>query len=184
MDTPDSPELPSTSQAPSFLVSLPNLAPKRPHRPQDDSPPLPPSLSPEQDPTSSPLSDLDDEPSEYEEPASPRTTTSTRRKAGGDPRQVAQVIGGLLILLTGTLALLANQRGRTFRQPTARQRDDIAEPLARIAVRHLPLDALGPDLADATAAAVALHSYVMDGPLTPPISADNSAGDYNNLHQE
>ncbi len=183
MDTPDSPDTLSPDQAPSFLVALPNLAPKRPHRPLDETPNLPPSSNPDSPTVSPPPSDLDDEPSEYDEPASPRTTTSTRRKPGGDPREVAMVLGGLLVLLTGTLALLANQRGRTFRQPTIRQRDDIAQPLARIAVRHLPLDALGPDLADATMAAVALHAYVMAGPLTPPISADSPAGDFNN-HQE
>jgi hypothetical protein len=184
MDTPESADTPSPSQPPSFLVPLPNLAPKRPYRPNDESPNQPPQPSPETPETSPHPSDLDDEPSEYDEPDSPRTTTSTRRKSGGDPRQVAQVIGGLLVLLTATLALLANQRGRTFRQPTVRERDDIAQPLARIAVRHLPLDALGPDLADATMAAVALHGYVMAGPLTPPISADSPAGDFNNLHQE
>lgn len=115
---------------------------------------------------------------------SPRTRISTSRKPGGDPVMVAQVLGGLLLLLTGTLAVLASRQGKTFRQPTPRQRDDIAEPLARIAVRHLPLEALGPDLADATAAAVSVHSYVMAGPLTAKQTAARSAGEFSDLNQE
>lgn len=120
---------------------------------------------------------MDDDPS-------PRTRISTSRKPGGDPRMVAQVLGGLLLLLTGTLAMLASRQGKSFRQPTPQQRDDIADPLARIAVRHLPLEALGPDLADATAAAVSVHSYVMDGPLIAKHNAARTAGEFSDLNQE
>lgn len=99
--------------------------------------------------------------------ATPTGTSSpgSRWRPGGRPSDVAEVLVGLLVLATGGLALLAARRSRTFRQPTPRQATDISEPLARIACRHLPMDAVGPDLADATKAAGALHAYLFDGPL-------------------
>jgi hypothetical protein len=93
------------------------------------------------------------------------TTGSTDRLPGGDPEKVAKVVGGLLVLTIATLSILARRRGREVRQATPRQRDDIAQPVARILVRHLPLDALGPDLVDITEAVVATHEYLLDGPL-------------------
>lgn len=183
MDTPDQPQ----DQSPR-LASIPMFAQPRQER-TDDLPPeshvSPPAAtwSPESDPESNrpePESPSDDD---WE---SPRTTTSTRPrlKPGGNPREVAKVLGGLIVLLTATLGVLAARQGKEFRQPTPAQRDDIANPLARIAVRHLPLDAIGDDLADLTEAAVASHSYVMDGPLIASARAKQSAGEYTNLDQE
>lgn len=108
--------------------------------------------------------------------ASRRTSTSTDRRLrpGGDPEKVAQAFGGLLVLLIAGLgSLLRLTRGLELRSPTPRQRDDVAEPLARIACRHLPMDALGPDLLDATTAAAALHTYALDGPLITRPAVDH-----------
>ena len=112
-------------------------------------------------------------------PEKPRTTSSTGSgwssrlgRGSGDPQAVAALLGGLLIVATRTLDYLAGRRGRGFRQPTPDQRDGVALPLARIAVRHLPLGALGPDFADATAAVYAADDYLRDGPmLTWPADA-------------
>ena len=77
-----------------------------------------------------------------------------------------------MLLIAGLSALARVTRGLELRTPTPRQRDDVAEPLARIACRHLPMDAVGPDLLDATTAAAALHTYALDGPLITRPAAD------------
>ena len=117
------------------------------------------------------------------DPESPRTGTFTRPrlKPGGNREDVAKVIGGLIVILTATLGILAQRSGRSFRQPTPQQRDEIANPLASIAVRHLPLDVIGEDLADVTQAAVATHSYIMAGPLTGSGLVRNTDGEFANL---
>lgn len=170
-DTSPPQQDPQKSRPPAFLSALPTFAapPSQkldPPLPEvEPSEPLSPSTAPENE---SPIGrrapmapSTDDEPS-------PRTATSTDRpalKPGGDPAQVAKVIGGLFVIVVTSLSVLARRRGKEFRQPTPEQRDDVARPLARIAVRHLPLDLIGEDLADATEAAVAVHEYAMDGPI-------------------
>lgn len=131
-----------------FLVPIPEIA-------------TPPSqwLSPDPESPEDPQleSDLDDGWSS--------TPASTDRAAGGDPEKVAKVLGGLLLIAIGTVSFLLRARDKSVRQPTPRQLEDITDPLARIACRHLPLDALGPDLIDGTEALVAIHAYALDGPL-------------------
>ena len=114
-----------------------------------------------------PRSSVSSDRSESDTP-SPPTVTSTELKGSGDPNEVAKALGGLLIIVTGSLAALLARRthGRaTLRQPTPDQRDDIAEPVSRILCRHLPMAKLGPDLGDIGMAAGATHSYVLDGAL-------------------
>jgi hypothetical protein len=107
-------------------------------------------------------------PAERPDDERPFTTGSTDRAPGGDPDKVATVLGGLFLIALGTVSFLARRRERQLRMPTPRQLEDIAQPLARIACRHLPMDALGPDLIDGTEALVAVHGYVLDGPLIEP----------------
>jgi hypothetical protein len=79
---------------------------------------------------------------------------------------VGQAFAGLLVL--GARIgdrLVARAKGKALRAPSREQADDIAEPLARIACRHLPMDALSPDLTDAGLAAAAIDAYVHDGDL-------------------
>jgi hypothetical protein len=86
-------------------------------------------------------------------------------------------------MITAGLGMVAARRNRAFRQPTPRERDDIARPLARIAVRHLPLDLIGDDLADITEATVATHDYVSAGPLLTLPNPDDEplfADEYSN----
>lgn len=112
---------------------------------------------------------------------SPRTPTSgtddrPRLKPGGDAQQVAKAIGGLLIIVTASLSWLSyRSRGKTMRQPTPEQRDDIARPLARAAVRHLDLTLLGPTFGDLMEATVATHDYLLDGPLLTTPADDTPA---------
>lgn len=97
-----------------------------------------------------------------------RTSSSAGEKA--DPKVVAGAIAGL-IGIVATLAaavLLRSPRPRQLRTPTEQDCEDIAAPLARIAARHAPAVAVGPDLMDAIAATAAVGRYVQDGPLTFP----------------
>lgn len=108
------------------------------------------------------------------DPDTPTPTSSTgseRRKrirdrisrgmGSGDPETVAEILGGLLIAGIGTLGLWLARHGRHLRIPTPDQRDAIAEPVARIACRHLPMARLGPDIADGAIAVFATQDYLM-----------------------
>lgn len=179
----------STPSSTPHLAALPMFA-APPARTTDHPLPVvepslssPPGSSPSGDPSPSRAAgddsgadpDTATDPSSGGGPWSRRTNTSTDRltwRPGGDPAQVAVVIGGLLILTIGALGRLANRRGRDVRQPTPAQRDQMARPLARIACRHLPMNALGPDLADAAEAVVAADNWVHDGPLITYMTPD------------
>ena len=98
------------------------------------------------------------------------TDRSWRRRwsAGGDPEELTAVIGGALALAISGVGLLLRRRARTVRQPNKRELDAFAEPLARIACRHFPMDLLGPDLLDITKAGKATSDYVTNGRLIVP----------------
>lgn len=89
----------------------------------------------------------------------------------GDPAVIAPAVAGGVLLLAAFAGRGVRKRGAQLRQPTKRQADDIAEPLTRIACRHLPLAALGPDIPDFAAASAAIDGYLNDGPLIVPIHA-------------
>jgi hypothetical protein len=91
--------------------------------------------------------------------------TSTSWVPGGDPAEVGALLGGLLVLALGAYAGFLKKRGGYFRMPTENERDDITLPLGRIAVRHLPMHLVGPDLKDFAESGAATHSYVTAGPL-------------------
>lgn len=99
--------------------------------------------------------------------AGTRTSTEGRPgwRAGGNPQEVGETLAGLLALLSGFLVLRAARRGRRFRAPDPAERDAIAFPVARILTRHLPMQAIGPDIKDAAQAARGLADYVQAGPL-------------------
>jgi len=118
--------------------------------------------------------------------ATPQRPTGTssdegpRWEAGGDALKVAIFIGGLFLAATGGLHLLARRRGMQVRQPTPKQRDGFAEPVARILTRHLPLQKLDDDFLDGAEAVTALHDWVTGGPVPlvtrasrPPIENPN-----------
>lgn len=95
-----------------------------------------------------------------------KTSSASERKGSGDPALVADVLAVALgLALVGVGFLVSRRQGKVLRQPTDEQLDEIAEPLGRIAVRHLPLAKLDRDFLDAIAAAKAGKNYVSDGPL-------------------
>jgi hypothetical protein len=116
-------------------------------------------------------------------PPRPTGTTSDegpRWESGGDPLKVAIFIGGLFIAATAGMHWLASRKGLQVRQPTPKQRDGFAEPVARILTRHLPLQRLDDDFLDGAEAVTALHDYVTGGPVPlvtragkPPIDNPN-----------
>ncbi len=100
---------------------------------------------------------------ESAEPA-PTARTATSTAGSGDPRTV----GAALAVLLGVASMLAARavaRRWTLRTPTHEQSRAIADPAARIACRHLPMAALGPDVTDAVEIAAAVSDYATDGPL-------------------
>ena len=59
---------------------------------------------------------------------------------------------------------MLHRRDKKLRLPTVTQAEDIAAPLARIAVRFLPMDKLGPVLMDLAEAGTATQAYVTNAP--------------------
>lgn len=105
--------------------------------------------------------------------ATPRpapTGTSSGSKGSGDPEKTGRVISGLLAIATMSLAAWVSRRGIDFRQPTQQQRDDIAMPLGRVLVRHLPMAIFGDTLGDIAESAAALQSYALPTPPDPLFS--------------
>lgn len=80
------------------------------------------------------------------------------------------MVGGVLnIALSLADIVIRRLRGRKVRQPSRDQVDDIAEPLASLAIRHLDMTKFGPDLADIVAAGGAASGYMREGPMTEPL---------------
>lgn len=106
---------------------------------------------------------------------SPRTATSTepRFKPGGDPQKVGETLAGLLLIVSGFVAVRMARRGRQFRRPTLKQAQDIAFPIGRIMTRHLPMDVFGEDVFDAAQSAAATQAYIEAGPLAPRVPLEH-----------
>lgn len=80
--------------------------------------------------------------------------------------ETAGLVAGLLgLVVVGAAGLVRWRTKRKLRRPTVRQIDDIAAPLARIALRTADLSWLNPTLADLIAAGAATGEYLSDGPL-------------------
>lgn len=107
------------------------------------------------------------------DPSGPRTTSS-----GGEPPAKVDpaIVAGAVAAVIGIVATIAGAvlqrlpRPRELRRPTEDDRAAIAAPLARIARRHAPAVALGPDLLDVIDVAGATSAYLTDGPLTYPLA--------------
>lgn len=159
------PSLP-TIPLPSFRQPSPRLDPPPEGSPQESpSRPLGSPESPE------PTPDLPESPDEHRPPilepeARTRTSWVGRGHGAGDPVQAGRVIKGALAILFRFAQAVNYRRGRWLRLPTREQLDGMANPLGRIAVRYIPMDLVGPTLADATEAVAAAHDYTLDGPLT------------------
>lgn len=108
------------------------------------------------------------------------TTTHTGISSGGkarvgDPKALAKTLAGLIGLGVIVVAGVMRKTGKRVdvRQPTDRQADGIAEPLARIITRHTDLSTVTPDLADVLAAGAALGDYLTDGPIVTRQSVES-----------
>jgi hypothetical protein len=114
-------------------------------------------------------------------PADPSPTATS--SAGGKPSkaETAALFAGLIGLLVPAAALVVRWRTRRkLRRPSTRQIDDMAAPLARIALRHADLDWLNADLTDMIHTGSALGAYLSDGPLLegPDIDPGIIPGDF------
>lgn len=104
-------------------------------------------------------------------PATGRTDTSTAPGEPINPDTIARVTAGLIGLAVSAVAfLLIRTRGVQLRRPADDQTDAMAEPLARIMLRHVPIDRF-PDLVDAIELANAAGEYISDGPLFETVYA-------------
>ena len=78
------------------------------------------------------------------------------------------------MIVLGFAAWSLRKRGVALRVASEQERDDIAQPLARILSRHADLSMLSPDLYDVAECAAATAGYVQSGPIrlvrneTPP----------------
>lgn len=145
-------------------ATLPRFASPADHYPEPEPETLPPSWgseSPSPSPSESAPERVGDLP--------PRTATSSAGKAkpSGDPLNTAKVLAGLLLMAIGAVAWAGRRRGVRVRKPTREEANDISAPIARIMCRHLPMDSIGPDLADIGEAAAAISEYAVqdDDPL-------------------
>ncbi len=102
--------------------------------------------------------------------------TPTEASSGGttDPverrkqaRNTSKLVKGLLKIVIVSAEALLGRMGREFRRPEEHQIDGVAQPLARIAVRHLDLSYISDDLLDLTEAGGGLSDYILEGPVAP-----------------
>lgn len=132
---------------------------------ETDGPPSgrhPPTSTPGPDPMDGPAGDPPRPPALS---PGPPTRTGTYSRARGDAKTAGEVVAGLIGILCAVAFTWAGRRGWAFRQPTVEQIDSVAVPLGAIAARHLPTDAIAPDVIDATKAVKGAHLYVLDGPI-------------------
>jgi hypothetical protein len=83
------------------------------------------------------------------------------------------MIGALGLVVAGAVFLVKLRTKRKLRQPTKSQYRDIAEPLARLALRHADVSWLNPDLVDIIAAGSATGAYLNDGDLLEGSATDS-----------
>lgn len=161
---------------PSFLQPRPRLDPDLP---EQEPPASTSGPSPEQtEEHRPPISPADDLPAPPLPSLEPPAATRTRTSATGDPVAAGRVVAGLLVIVAGIAAGLLARTGRHLRQPTKQQVSEIADPIGRIAARHLPSEFIGRDLADVTEAAAATHAYVLDDYAGPLVQRAASAVAY------
>lgn len=144
---------------------------------------LPPQLQDDPLPEGATVDSPRPGPSEGEPPGDggpPRSRTGSSPApsagSGGRPRQVVQAelalaVGGALVVLAGIAGWLLRRPGLRLRQPEQADVKAVAEPVARIVTRHVPLD-LAPGIAlsiwDGCQAAGAAMAYANRGPLLQP----------------
>jgi len=145
------------------------------------------------DSPSQPASDSPQSPPRPYVPPTPKPDhgdTRTPISSGGEAlhkptpgEATALVVGILGLVVAGAAWWVSRRPGRRLREPTKTQSNDIAAPIARIALRHADLSWLGDDVADALKAAAATGAYLNSGPLIITDGADSS-GVPDNLQED
>jgi hypothetical protein len=90
------------------------------------------------------------------------TKTETARNAG-------ILLAGVLTVAAGLAAMALARAGRQLRRPTREETRAVAQPVARILVRHIPADMITADLADMGEAAAGISDYMSAGPVAPRV---------------
>lgn len=95
-----------------------------------------------------------------------RMGTSTGGEPGIDEETVTELFVGVLVVCVSVGAWLVSRRhpDYTIRRPDPIQEQRIAQPLSRLILRHVPIDAF-PDLVDGAKLAGGVSEYLTDGPL-------------------
>lgn len=119
-----------------------------------------------------------DPPNRRPDPPAGTRTASSSPVSKPTAAEAAKLVAGILgLVVAGVAAVVAWRGRRELRRPTGQQLDDIAAPLARIAVRHVPAELLNADLADGLLAAGAIGAYLGDGKLIRPPTIDAGVPD-------
>lgn len=133
---------------------------------------LDPSVPEDENPTPSPSDSpiLSDQPNGLSLGLGGPTRTSTSGTPGTDEKpstkDTAELLAGIIAVVAVGVAFVVRWRLKAnLREPTEKQAEEIAKPLARIGLRHVPAAKLNPDLLDATQAAAAFGKYLKAGPL-------------------
>lgn len=109
-------------------------------------------------------------------PTGDRTGTSATddESAKLDPEKAARILAGVIGLVATGVSVFVAWRSKhtvTLRKPSREQALDIAEPVARILLRHFGLSAF-PDIEDGVEALAAAGAYVSpeSGPILVPVT--------------
>ncbi len=97
---------------------------------------------------------------------------ATRKQA----QNTSKLVKGLLKMAVVVVEAVMKRAGREFRRPEEHQLDGVAQPLARVAVRHLDVSYISDDLMDLTEAGGALSDYILDGPVAPRMNYVEQVG--------
>lgn len=95
------------------------------------------------------------------------TSSTTKAETA---RNAGVLLAGVLAIGAGVVAVVLARTGRQLRRPTRAENRAIAQPLARIMVRHVPAEFITADLADLGEAGAAVEAYVSAGPVAPRVT--------------
>lgn len=114
-----------------------------------------------------------------------RTGISSPAGGAAERRESAAATTALAVGLIGMIVVVADglirraERDARLRRPSKDQVQALAEPVAALAVRYLPVGLVGPTILDITAAGSAVGSYLLDGPVVERSGAEVRYADPN-----
>jgi hypothetical protein len=110
------------------------------------------------------------------EDSSERLTGPTRPSKTETARNAGILLAGILTVAAGLAAVVLARAGRQLRRPTREETRAVAQPVARILVRHIPADMITADLADMGEAAAGISDWMSAGPVAPRVVAVQHIG--------